>query len=71
MKTYNSRFPELGFYVAGELRKFHGGCYVTEDSEEIAVLDVLTDAILNEETPEEDAEKTAPKGRSRKPTSAD
>lgn len=44
MATYESpRYKELGFYVDGIFRKFSGGVYSTEDADEIAVLDVITD----------------------------
>lgn len=41
---YKSRYPELGFYVNGEVRYFRDGRYVTEDPATIAVLDSISDA---------------------------
>jgi hypothetical protein len=41
---YKSRYPELGFYVNGDIRYFSAGRYVTEDAETIAVLNSITDA---------------------------
>lgn len=43
LADYTSRFSELGFYVDGHLRKFHGGRYSTTNKKEIAVLDTLAD----------------------------
>jgi hypothetical protein len=44
MAKFTSRFPELGFYVGGEFRRFHMGEFTTEDKAEIEVLEKLTDA---------------------------
>jgi hypothetical protein len=49
MAKYKSQYPELGFYVKGELKNFNGGKYATEDMSEIEVLDNLSDAIKVEE----------------------
>lgn len=49
MVKYKSKYPALGFYVDGELRKFNGGEYHTTDKDEIAVLDNLTDAVKEAE----------------------
>lgn len=58
MITYEApRYKELGFYVDGNYRKFSGGLYSTDDAAEIAVLDVITDAVRID-MPEE---KPAPK----------
>ncbi|WP_337102336.1 hypothetical protein [Paenibacillus sp. YIM B09110] len=84
MATYQSRFPELGFYVKDELRKFTAGSYVTESDAEIAVLDALTDAArveesidevvldeITDEQPEESADKpAAPKAPAPRKSSA-
>ncbi|MFF8391785.1 MULTISPECIES: hypothetical protein [Bacillati] len=43
MAEYQSKYPELGFYVNGERKQFAFGAYKTEEKDEIAVLDVLTD----------------------------
>ena len=66
MANYESpRYKELGFYVDGNYRKFSGGLYSTDDAAEIAVLDVMTDAVRID-IPEE---KPAPKApASRKPS---
>lgn len=55
MAVYESpRYPELGFYVNGNFRRFGGGIYRTEDPEEIAVLDAISDAVrVDEVKPEE------------------
>jgi hypothetical protein len=45
MAKFTSRFPELGFYVGGEFRRFHMGEFTTEDKAEIEVLEKLTDAL--------------------------
>lgn len=44
MAEYQSKYPELGFYVNGERKQFASGQYTTEVKEEIDVLDVLVDA---------------------------
>lgn len=44
MAKYSSRFKELGFYVNGGVKRFDNGEYVTENKDEIAVLDGLSDA---------------------------
>ncbi|MGY3188802.1 hypothetical protein [Lysinibacillus sp. TE18511] len=44
MTKYESRYKSLGFYAKGELKRFNNGIYTTEDKDEIAVLDGLTDA---------------------------
>jgi hypothetical protein len=44
MAEFKSQYKELGFYVNGELKNFSGGRFVTENEDEIAVLDALTDA---------------------------
>lgn len=71
MTKYTSRYAELSFYVGGRERKFSGGQYVATSAEEIAVLDLMPDAIKSEEpqavadTPAEEvpAIKPAPKPR--------
>ncbi|MGE7271358.1 hypothetical protein ACQKK5_07850 [Brevibacillus panacihumi] len=49
MAEYKSRFVELGFYVSGSRRQFNGGRYVTDDADEIAVLNALVDAVRVDE----------------------
>jgi len=44
MAKYESHYQSLGFYVNGELKRFNNGTYTAEDSDEIAVLDAITDA---------------------------
>ena len=43
MAKFKSRYSGLGFYVNGSLRRFKNGVYVTNDKEEIAVLEKLSD----------------------------
>lgn len=62
MAEYKSRFPELGFYCCGELRKFTAGRYVTEDPQEIEVLNGLVDA-ERVDTPEPQTEEPAKPAR--------
>lgn len=64
MAKFTSRFPELGFYVEGVLRKFHSGQYVTEDKAEISVLESLVDTVREEKA--EEAPK--PKAPAKKPS---
>lgn len=54
MAKYESpRYKELGFYVDGTFRKFSGGFYSTDESDEIAVLDGISDVIrIDEVEPE-------------------
>ncbi|MGF9711629.1 hypothetical protein [Paenibacillus naphthalenovorans] len=66
MAKYTSRYAELGFYVDGELRKFIGGEFRTDDAKMIAVLDALADADRVDE-PEEPA---APKAQAPRKSSA-
>lgn len=61
MAKYTSRFPELGFYVDGELRKFYVGEYATEDEKEIAALENIADAHRVDEPKAEEAPKAKPK----------
>lgn len=50
MAVYESpRYKSLGFYVNGDFRRFGGGIYRTEDPEEIAVLDGISDAVRVDE----------------------
>lgn len=49
MAKYTSRYPELMFYVNDELKRFSNGVYVTEDKDEVAVLDALIDAVKVDE----------------------
>lgn len=56
MAKFTSKFPELGFYCCGELRKFSNGEYSTENKDEIAVLEALAD-VQCDCKPTEDAPK--------------
>lgn len=55
MAKYESRYKSLGFYANGELKRFNNGIYVTEDKNEITVLDGLTDATRVDEEPKTEA----------------
>lgn len=62
MAKYKSKYPALGFYVDGELRKFSGGEYNTTDKADIAVLDELIDVVkVAEEKPSPAKRKTTAK----------
>lgn len=59
MVVYESpRYKELGFYVNGDFRRFGGGIYRTDDPEEIAVLDTISDAVRITEEPQVVADVT-------------
>lgn len=60
MAEYKSRYAGLGFYVNGELKTFNGGRYVTEDKDEISVLDSLID-VERVDKPMEEKPKQATK----------
>lgn len=60
MAEYTSRYQELGFYVNGELKRFSGGRYVTEDKDENDVLDSLID-VEKVDKPAEEKPKQATK----------
>lgn len=45
MAKFTSVFPELGFYVKDQRRKFSNGFYITDDKDEIAVLENLAYAV--------------------------
>lgn len=62
MAKYESRYKSLGFYANGELKRFNNGTYTTEDTDEIAALDELTDAVRVDE-----AEKTEAKPATKAP----
>jgi len=69
MAKYESRYKSLGFYANGELKRFNNGTYVTEDKDEIAVLNELTDVTRVDEEPktEANAELTATKPATKAP----
>jgi hypothetical protein len=66
MAEFKSQYPELGFYVKGELKNFSGGTYATEDKSEIEVLDKLVDAVKVEEAAPESKPVPKPKPTSKK-----
>ena len=49
MKYKCTKHKELGFYVGGELKRFHDGEYNTENKKEMAILDNLVDVEKVEE----------------------
>lgn len=55
MAKYESRYKSLGFYANGELKRFNNGTYVTEDKDEITVLDGLADVTHVYEEPKTEA----------------
>lgn len=60
MAKYKSpHYPALGFYVNGSFRRFSGGLFITEDDEEIKVLDSLSDAIRVDEAKTEEPKAVA------------
>ena len=61
MAKFTSRFPELGFYVGGELRKFYNGEFSTENKEEIEVLEKLADVVRTDKPKVEPKAEEAPK----------
>lgn len=69
MAKYESRYKSLGFYVNSELKRFNNGTYVTEDSDEIAVLDATIDAKRVDKAETTEA-KLAPKAPAKRTASA-
>lgn len=59
MAKFTSRYSELGFYVGGSLRRFKNGIYVTDEKEEIAVLERTKNVVRIDEPKEEKPEKKA------------
>ena len=55
MKYKCTKHKELGFYVGGELKRFHDGEYNTDDKKEIAVLESLVDTEKVEDGTEDNA----------------
>lgn len=70
MAKFTSRFPELGFYVNGELRNFYVGEYITEDKAEIEVLEKLADAVRIDSEPKVPKAEEAPKPAKKAPKSS-
>lgn len=69
MAVYKSRYSGLAFRTNGVRRKFVDGRYVTDDKNEIAVLDKLADAVrIDEPAPapavNKKAEETEPAAKS-------
>lgn len=62
MAKYESHYKSLGFYANGELKRFNNGSYVTDDKDEIAVLNEMADAVRVDE-----AEKTEAKPATKAP----
>ena len=58
MKYICKKHKELGFYVGGELKRFHDGVYATDNKKEIAVLESLIDTEKVEESTEDSVEDT-------------
>lgn len=68
MAKYESHYKSLGFYVNDELKRFNNGSYVTDDKDDIAVLDELTDAVrVDEQKSEAKAEPSATKPATKAP----
>lgn len=61
MAEFNSRYAGLIFRANGEAKQFHGGRYVTEDADEIAYLEKLSD-VERVDAPVEDKPKKPAKG---------
>ena len=59
---FKSKYLELGFYVGDQPRKFSNGTYLTDNKEEIEVLNGLVDV----EAVEGDEAKPKAKGASKK-----
>ena len=56
MAVFQSKYTELGFYVDDVFKSFKNGRYVTEDAEELKVLESLPDAQRVDEPKEPKAE---------------
>jgi len=68
MAVFQSGDRELSFYVNDSIRSFSGGSYTSEDADEIAVLERLSDAVrVDTEEVEVKAEASKPPTR-RKPS---
>lgn len=63
MAKYTSKYKSLGFYVNGVHKQFSNGVYETNDSEEIAVLERVTDAIKVETTSKPQVNETKPEAK--------
>ena len=69
MAQFKSRYPSLGFYVNGELRRFSNGQFSTDDADTIDVLTKIADAQRVDEQPKAEA-KPATKAKSAPATKA-
>lgn len=71
MAKYESHYKSLGFYVNGELKRFNHGSYVTDDKDEIAVLNEMTDVTCVDEPKEtkQPEAKPAPKAPAKRTAS--
>jgi hypothetical protein len=63
--NFTSRFPELGFYCCGELRKFYNGEFKTEKECEIKALEKLADVVRVDAVPKAE-EAPKPKAPAKK-----
>lgn len=64
MAKFTSKYPEYGFYYAGELKRFNNGLYTTDEAEEIALLATFRDVeIVDEPKPEAKPATKAPAKR--------
>lgn len=68
MAVFESRYKALIFFVGDEARRFSNGRYVTEDKEEIKILDQMADVtrVDEPEAPAEEKEEKAEPKRTRK-----
>jgi hypothetical protein len=67
MAVFESHYKELGFYANGEFKKFKNGRYVTDNKNEIATLEKLTDTKRVDKTEAKaEAPKKAPAKKSTK-----
>jgi dTDP-4-amino-4,6-dideoxygalactose transaminase len=63
MAVFKSQFNELSFYANKQLKSFRNGTYVTENAEEIKVLQAMSDVVQQTEKEQpktEDAPKVKP-----------
>lgn len=61
MAVFESNYKELGFYAKDTLHTFKNGRYVTEDKEEVAVLEKLVDARRVDKPKQAEVKADAPK----------
>lgn len=64
MAEFKSNYPQLGFYVNGEYKRFDGGRFVTEDGETIEVLLKIHDVTRVDEPKPEAKPAKAPARKS-------